>query len=248
MNYTKLATAKTPASIIFLLDASASMGERIGGQRKIDFVFDALRATLRRFVALSTKGEIVSPRYRVALIPYSDEAEILLDGFRNIKQLIKTGIPKLGIKKSTDTAAAFILAEELLKSEIDRIGNFPAPVVCHLTDGRYTGADPTKVVERIKNLFVDDGKTLVQNIFISGDVLVEPIADPKNWNGVLSEDQLKDDYAKMLFRQSSVLPDSFRQTLQNEGFNIFQGARMMLPGNSSKLVSLGFTMAGSTPI
>ncbi len=66
------ATAKTPALIIYLLDVSGSMDERLDGQPRIDHVNKALNGVLTQMVFRSTKGVVVSPRYRIALIAYSD--------------------------------------------------------------------------------------------------------------------------------------------------------------------------------
>ena len=92
MPYEVLATSKTPALIIYLLDVSASMSQPLGDRRRIDVVGDALQAALRTMVFRSTKGSRLSPRYRIAMIAYSDHVYDLLDGIKAVDQVVKVDL------------------------------------------------------------------------------------------------------------------------------------------------------------
>jgi hypothetical protein len=246
--YDLLATSKTPALIVYLLDVSGSMSEKLGSKRRIDVVMDALGAMLRQMVFRSTKGSRVAPRYRVAMYAYSDHVYDLLGGVKGVDQIAQLGVPELQTMRSTDTARGFAEVEKLLQRELPALRNCPAPLVCHMTDGEYTGADPEPIVRRIMNLAVPDGNVLVENIFISDNLLDEKIADPRQWGGVTPRTKLRNDYARKLRAMSSPLPAGYRSMMRESGYNIADDAVMMIPGMTPALVEMGFVMSMSTPI
>lgn len=248
MPYTLLATSKTPALIIYLLDVSGSMSEKLGNKRRMDVVMDALGAMLRQMVFRSTKGSRVAPRYRVAMYAYSDHVYDLLGGVKTVDQVAQLGVPELQTLRSTDTARGFAEIEKLLLRELPNLRDCPAPLVCHMTDGEYTGDDPQPIVRRIMNLSVPDGNVLVENIFISDNLLEEPIADPHQWGGVTARVKLRNDYARKLRAMSSPLPAGYRAMMREGGYHISDEAVMMIPGMSPALVEMGFVMSMSTPI
>lgn len=248
MPYDILATSKTPAPIIYLLDVSGSMGEKLGQKRRIDVVMDALGAMLKQMVFRSTKGSRVSPRYRVAMYAYSDHVYDLLGGIKGVDQIAQLGVPELSTMRSTDTARAFAQAEKLLQQELPALAHCPAPLVCHMTDGEYTGADPEPTVRRIMNMRVPDGNVLVENIFISDHILGERIADPKRWEGVRPKTKLNSDYARKLRAMSSPIPPGYRAMMREAGYEIADDALMMIPGMTPELVQMGFVMSMATPI
>src|SRR5439155_22762420 len=165
MPYSVLATSRTPALVIYVLDVSASMTQPLGGKRRIDVVMDALTVAIRQMVFRSTKGGRLSPRYRIAMLAYSDHVYDLLDGVRTVEEVAHLGVPDLSPMRTTDTAKAFAQAEKILQSELFNMIGGPAPLVCHMTDGEYTGDDPEPIVQRIMGLSVPDGNVLVENIF-----------------------------------------------------------------------------------
>lgn len=248
MPYNIQATAETPALIIYLLDVSVSMNQPLGRKRRVDVVSDALRVALRRLIFLSTKSGILSPRYRIAMLVYSDHVYELLNGIETIDQVARKGVPNLQLKRDTDTAHAFEVVEKLLQRELPSMRHCPAPLICHMTDGEYIGADPELIVRRIMDMRVPDGNVLVENIFVSDSIMPNPIADPKQWAGVLPNTTLVDDYAKKLRAISSPLPESYRMMMLEDGYHMAQGALMMLPGMSPELVEMGFVMSTATPV
>lgn len=248
MPYEILATSMTPALIIYLLDVSASMSRPLGTEKRIDVVTQALTAALQQMIFRSTKGARLSPRYNIAIYAYSDKVYDVLEGVRSIDEVAKKGVPKITTMRTTETAKAFRAALRILEAEIPKMAKHPAPVVCHLTDGEYTGEDPRPIVEKIKELSVPDGSVLVENIFISDEILSQSIQDPRQWKGVLPDTSLATDYAKMLRDISSPVPDSYRVLMLEMGFNISPGALMMIPGTSSELVEMGFQMSAATRV
>lgn len=249
MSYTTLADAQRPALVIYLLDVSASMEQKLGDKKRIEVATDALAAALRTMILRSTKGTRLSSRYRVAMFAYSDNTHDLLGGIKSIAEVAKKGVPKLSTMNLTNTADAFKAVEELLKRELPQLASSPAPLVCHLTDGMFNGEDPEPIVQRIKQMRVPDGHVLVENIFISDAILTKPIAAPHQWPGVRPNTALANEYATKLRAMSSPLPASYRDTMQEMGgYNMASDAVMMLPGISPELIKMGFVMSSSTPV
>ena len=73
MAYETLATGRKPALLIYLIDISISMRAKLEGIPKIEHVNQAIEKVLIQMVQRSTKGELVSPRYRLAMYAYSDQ-------------------------------------------------------------------------------------------------------------------------------------------------------------------------------
>jgi len=248
MPYEVLATSRTPALIIYLLDVSASMSQPLGDRRRIDVVMDALQATLRQMVFRCTKGSRLAPRYRIAMFAYSDHVYDLLGGIKSIAQVAPLGIPDLSPMRTTETAKAFVQAEKLLQAELPNMQNCPAPLVCHMTDGENTGDDPEPIIRRIMQMSVPDGHVLVENIFISDKILPRPVTDPYKWAGILPDTKLTEDYARKLRAMSAPVPDSYRQMMLEMGYNLDSKALMLLPGMNPELVAMGFQMSAATPV
>lgn len=249
MNYTIQASQRTPALIIYLIDISASMNMLMDGKRRIDIVFDALSLAIRQMVFRSTKGNRLTPRYRIAILAYSDDVYDLLNGIKGIDEIAAVGsLPDLTPKRFSDSAKAFLQAEKILHSELPRIQDCPAPLVCHMTDGVATGEDPEPIAKRIMSMSVPDGNVLVENIFISDHILNQPITQPRRWKGIHPDSELPDEHAVKLKHMSSVLPESYREMLIEADYLLKPGALMMLPGSCAELVSIGFQMSAATPV
>lgn len=246
--YSILATRNTPQLIIYLLDISASMEDPLGQRRRIDVVTNALTKALQKMIFRSTKGTAIAPRYRIAMLAYSDTVYDLLGGVKPISEIVKLGVPELKPLRWTNTSLAFTAAEKILKREIPSMGDCPAPLLCHVTDGEYNGDDPEPVAKRIMEMGVPDGSVLIENIFISDTVLKTPINDASSWSGITAGTELMDGYAQALRRMSSPIPETYRLMMQEEKYQLSKGAFMLLPGNSPDLVAMGFQMSGSTAI
>ncbi|MEC0373435.1 vWA domain-containing protein [Paenibacillus chibensis] len=249
MNYTIQASQRTPALIIYLIDISASMNMLMENTRRIDIVYEALSLAIRQMVFRSTKGNRLTPRYRIAILAYSDDVYDLLNGIKGIDEIAAVGtLPDLTPKRFSDSAKAFLQAERILQSELPHMQDCPAPLVCHMTDGVATGDDPEPIAKRIMSMSVPDGNVLVENIFISDHMLDQPILQPRRWKGILPETELQDEHAAKLRNMSSPLPESYREMLAEADYLLSPGALMMLPGSCSELVSIGFQMSAATPV
>ncbi|WP_424640718.1 vWA domain-containing protein [Embleya sp. AB8] len=96
-------------------------------------------------------------------------------------------------------------------------GGFP-PIVLNLTDGASTDGDPTSAAGSLASHFTADGAALLFNLHVSGTD-GRPVTFPDGDEG------LPDDYAKLLFGMSSVLPGHMRSYAASQGHRIGEAAR-----------------------
>ena len=249
MSYQIEATSTTPALVIYLLDISYSMAKPLDGsdgKRRIDIVSDALESALRQMVYRSTKGKRVSPRYRVAMFAYNKDVWDILGSVKTVSEVAQYGVPELTPASVTNTAAGFAQVKRLLQSELPVMQNCPAPLVCHMTDGEYTGNDPTSIVKEIMSMKVPDGNVLVENIFISNDILSEPIKDISWWPGINATTKLNNKYARKLRELSSPIPPNIHEVMVEDGFHLDEDAIMLFPGINREMVAMGFQVSGAT--
>lgn len=95
MTYSAVATSTTPVLIIYLLDISGSMSQMLGDKRRVEIVSDALQEIATEMVARSTKGEIVAPRYRLAIYAYESQVHDILGGIKPLINSSVTAFPNL---------------------------------------------------------------------------------------------------------------------------------------------------------
>ncbi len=258
--YIAEANSGFPALIIYLIDVSGSMSDtmssRNGPKKRIEVAEENFRKAIQTMNARSMRGDIISPRYRIALYIYSDKVHDVYSGAKSIAEVMKTGIPDISADKATNTKAAFIEAKKLLERELPKMqvgvpgsqDTFPAPLVCHLTDGEFSsGCDPTSVVKEIMNMRVPDGHVLVENIYIS-DKPVDLPEDLSTWEGFPFSINFPDNpYANKLLSLSSAVPASYAQTMSKKSdYQIGAGTAMLYPGTSVDLVRLAFQVSCAT--
>jgi uncharacterized protein YegL len=248
MFYTQPATSLAPALVIYLIDASYSMNDPCGRTTKIDMVNKALREAIQDMVRRSMSNGVVQPRYKVAIFAYSTKVLDLLNGFCDLPDLVKYGMPTISADGDTDTAAGFSAVETLLQTQLPEFQASPAPLVCHLTDALITTGDPVSVVQRIQAMAVNDGPVLVENVYMADKMLHTPVVNWSEWSGLLKPKQLKNPYARFLFHLSSPLPDSYRQNINNYGYHLQKGAALFFPGTQTELVRLAFAISTATQL
>jgi len=257
--YEAMATSKTPALIIYLLDVSGSMGEEmdatVGRMRKIDVLPRVLKKAAKVMVRRATKGETMSARYRVGMFAYSSKVEpVYKDDNGNCKiwpitDIGQVGVPKIfNLQDTTDTYSGFLAVKRLLEQEIPKLpSESPAPLVCHLTDGHFTTQDPSPIVNEIKQLRVNDGFVLLENIYISSRLQVST-TNAEEWSGFRASDNIGDEYGNRLLEMSSPLPGSYYKEIHPLYPNFSVDSKMMFPGVNEDFVSLAFVMSTSTKV
>ena len=110
------------------------------------------------------------------------------------------------------------LAQGLLKEFLGRFPRCYPPLVINLTDGAATDGKPEPLAETIRGQTSADGNVLLFNTHLS-DKTMRPIEFPDR------EEGLPDEYARSLFRMSSVLPAKLQQSAKAEGFVVSPQSR-----------------------
>ena len=96
--------------------------------------------------------------------------------------------------------------------------SFP-PVCIHITDGEATDGDPAPTMRSIREISTVDGAALLFNVHLSANGQARPVAFP------CDAESLPDDYARMLFHGSSMLPASMAEMAQERGYRLGANAR-----------------------
>ena len=87
------------------------------------------------------------------------------------------------------------------------------PTILHVTDGESTDGDPEEIARHLTQIRTNDGGSLMFNIHVSS-LGAAAIRFPSIISG------LPDDYAKLLFRMSSQLPEHLVKFAQEGGNNV----------------------------
>jgi hypothetical protein len=122
----------------------------------------------------------------------------------------------------------------------------PAPLVCHLTDARFSTDNPSSVVKRIQSMRFSDGPVLVEHVYMVEDILRQPVQDWHEWSGTLKPNDITDIHARRLFHLSSPLPQTYRQNINDYGYRLQRGAQLFFSGTHPDLVKLAFAMSAGT--
>lgn len=254
MAYTAEISRTNPSCFVFLIDQSGSMAEPFGGQtdkKKAHEVATAINRLLQTLVLRCAKGQEVLDRFHVAVIGYgAKKAAPAWGGALAGKTLVPVSVlaanplrVELRVKKVDDGTGG--LTEQKVKFPVwfdpaangqtpmceafdvawnslnDFVGKYPVcfpPIVINLTDGKATDGDPEPHARCVRDLASRDGNVLLFNVHLSS-LADQPIqlAD--------REAELPDDFARLLFRMSSVLPPSMRETARREGYLVSEQTR-----------------------
>src|SRR5262249_49909950 len=167
-------------------------------------------------------GQILVPISQLAMFPLRVEQRTkrVPDGAGGlVEQTVKFPIwfePAANGK--TPMCAALDLAWNSLTDFLGRYpGGYP-PIVINITDGRASDGNPAAHPQCNRDLASRDGNVLLFNVHLSARP-EKPIELPDQ------EEGLPDDYAKLLFRMSSVLPPQLLETAQREGYRISDNTR-----------------------
>lgn len=242
------ATSITPGIIIFVMDSSASMAEEISGVKKVEILSRAVNSAIQRMVMRSIKGNTITPRFRIGLITYADEVFDIFNGIQAIDSVANIGIPELTPNGATDTARAFKYVLGVLEREIPNVMDGPAPLICHITDGEYTGENPSAIAKKIMSLEVAAGNVLLSHIYIHESFREHRVFDSWNWRGFTDKNQLTSTYATFLYKISSPIPDSYRSELVLRGYDLASGARLLFPGYKQDFLNIGIESSVALPV
>ena len=207
------------ALVVYLIDQSGSMAEAwTNGDSKATEVAKLLNENINSMILECKKGGEVRDYFDIAAIGYgSDVGSTLhgtLRGHRTVSttELYDTPLSNSGeaatyieassSRGGTDMATAFREAAAICSEwSAAHQSSFP-PTVLHITDGEYTGENPTTAANELKAVSTTDGATLLWNIHISSSG-GSPIVMPTSGDALSGK-------AKELFDISSAIPTGSR--------------------------------------
>lgn len=251
--YTAEISRANPTCFVFLLDCSGSMGDAWGGSKersKAQKCADIINRLLYDTVLRCSKGESVYNYFEVAVLGYGVSVGSVLGGGLSNREVVPiSDIANSPLrmeersKKVPDGAGGLVestvrfpiwvdpvaaggtpMCEALSKAQsiaarfvAGHQGCFP-PAVFNITDGESTDGDPTGQAQDLKTVASSDGATLLFNLHISsapGDAIVFPD----------SETGLPDEWARLLFRAASPLPDIMKKLAATKGYRVSASSR-----------------------
>ena len=257
MPYSAEISRANPGCILFLIDQSASMEEPLEQGTKAGEVADILNRTLRELIVRCGREEGVRDYFEVGVIRYNgagatdalegrlgpstlnpishleahpirveNRARKVPDGAGGLVE-VQTTFPVWFEPMSdggTPMHEGLTLAGRTLLDWCDAHPSSFPPVVIHLTDGMPTDGTPEQVErvgEHLRQISTEDGEALLMNIHVSG-VAARPALFPD------SDADLADDYARMLFRMASVLPETMRKEATSRGYDVNEASRAFM--------------------
>lgn len=254
MPYITEVSRVNPSCFLFLIDQSGSMTDSFGvgeaNRKKADGVADAVNRLLQNLVIKCAKSEGVRDYYHVGVVGYGEHVGPAFSGSlsgRNLVPISEIANTPARVeertKKVDDGAGGIIdqpikfpvwfdpvanggtpMCQALSRAQIilqEWLNQHPTcfpPIVINITDGEATDGDPIGPANSLKALSSNDGEILLFNIHLSSHH-ASPIQFPDN------EENLPDQYARLLFSMSSPLPDYMRGIAQQEGFGVSENTR-----------------------
>lgn len=252
MSYTAEISRSNPTAFLFLVDQSGSMdGQMSSGRSKAQQVADVLNRTLATMITRCTKAEGTRNFFHIGVIGYGANGGY--NGFQGalgssilnpISAIEASPLKIEERKKKVDDGAGGVVeqpikfpvwfephssggtpmcqaitkaAEELVAWCDSHPGCYP-PTVLHITDGESTDGDPEQIGSQLRQIQTNDGAVLMFNLHVSTSG-ANSIEFPASQSG------LPDEYAKLLFRMSSQLPEHLIRAAQEKGFTVGMESR-----------------------
>jgi len=252
MTYSAEISRSNPTAFLFLIDQSGSMSDKMSsGRSKAQQVADVLNRTLATLITRCTKSEGTRDYFEIGVIAYG--ASGAYNGFSGalsssilhpisaiessplrIEERYKKvddgagGIIEQPIKfpiwfepqssGGTPMCQAITSAAVELVSWCDSHPDCYPPTVLHITDGESTDGSPEQLSSQLKQIQTNDGQVLLFNLHVSSKE-DSPVEFPS------AESGLADDFAKLLFRMSSQLPEHLIRFAQEKGFQVGMESR-----------------------
>jgi len=254
MPYQAEISRKNPSCLLFLIDQSGSMSDPFGGgepnKQKADQVAVIMNRWLQNLVIKCAKSEGVRDFYYIGVIGYGNSVGPAFAGslaehdLVPISQIADSPMRIEERKKKVDDGAGG-LVEQSFKFPIwfDSVANggtpmcqalskakkivqdwlskhpscFP-PIVINITDGEATDGNPSEAANEIRELSNADGNVLLFNVHLSS-TQADPIEFPD------SDSSLPDDFARLLFNMSSILPPHIQNAAKEYENKITEASR-----------------------
>ncbi|WP_186032261.1 VWA domain-containing protein [Burkholderia gladioli] len=266
MAYQAAIQRSDPTALLFLLDQSRSMEDKMAGSErtKAQFVADVLNRTLANLIVRCRKSDGVRDYFDVGVLGYGGDS--VSNGFHGA--LSQAPLQRISLiegsplrieerKKKVDDGAgglveqstkfpvwfepkadggtpmraAILAAAEALAGWCDAHPKSYPPTVLHVTDGESTDGDPEELADTLRQFQTEDGNVLLLNLHVSSRE-GQPLVFPASENG------LPDQYAKLLFRMSSQLPEHLVRFAQEKGVAAsFESRGFMFNADAEQIVN-----------
>lgn len=241
-----------PTCFLFVIDQSGSMDERTeSGRSKAQFVADVLNKTIYTLVTNCSKADGVRNYFDLGVLAYSGSSvetgfggplsaaiahpiNLIGDNPLRIEERVKKvddgagGIVDQKTKfpiwfdpqssGGTPMRAALTKAMQVIADWCDAHPHSYPPTILHVTDGQSTDGAPEEIADGLRQLSTNDGQCLLFNLHVTvggGQEVLFP----------MSETGLLDEYSRMLFRMSSLLPKHLAKFAGDKGYSIHEGSR-----------------------
>jgi hypothetical protein len=253
MPYASEISRTNPTCFLFLVDQSSSMLEAFGRQpekKKADGVADAINRLLQNLVLKCAKSGGVRDYFHVGLIgyggrvgpafggPLAGQPLVPVSSLANSPLRVEQRTRKVDdgagglVEQSfkfpvwfeaaavgrTPMCQALALAKQYLEVFLSQFPACYPPLVINVTDGMSTDGDPLPAAKALRDLASADGPALQFNAHVSANQ-AHPVEFPA------AEEGLPDNFAKLLFRMSSVLPPRLAEAARAEGYPAGPGTR-----------------------
>jgi hypothetical protein len=254
MAYSAEISRTNPTCFLFLVDQSESMSDPFGGEagnrKKSEGVADAINRLLQTLVLRCAKSEGVRDYFHVGVIGYGSRVGSAFGGALSGQRFVPISAianqplrVEQRMKKVDDGAGGLVeqsskfpiwfepvadgptpmcealrLAQGIVSEFISRAAHCFPPLIVNITDGEANDGNPEPVAEVIKQMGSSDGQALLFNAHLSSR-RERPFEFPSVGDG------LPDEFARMLFRMSSPLPERMCEVAQKEGLPVVAGSR-----------------------
>lgn len=246
MAYDAEISRSNPTALLFIVDQSGSMDDKMSTDRtKAQQVADVLNRSLYNLITRCTKGDGTRNYFDIGVIGYGHKGAY--NGFQgslgaailnSIANIESSPLRVEDRKKKVDDGAGGLvevatkfpvwfeaqasggtpMCEALTKAAEELVGwcdahpdSYP-PTILHITDGESTDGSPEMIAEQLKMISTSNGNVILLNLHVSNSSF-NSITFPD------SESNLADEYSKMLFRMSSILPEHLVLAAKDEGYN-----------------------------
>jgi hypothetical protein len=139
----------------------------------------------------------------------------------------------------TPMCQALTKARSILQDWLQQHPTCFPPIVINITDGEATDGEPLPNAEAVQSLTSNDGNVVLFNVHVSSQKAA-PIEFPHN------DSALPDQFAKMLFRMSSVLPTYMQAMARQEGIAATETTRGFV-FNADMVAVIRFLDIGTRP-
>lgn len=264
MTYAAQISRSTPSAFLFVVDQSGSMADKMpNGKSKAEFVADALNRTLANLITRCSKSEGVRDYFDIGVLGYGGSG--VSNGFSGVlgeqilnpisaieRHPVRTesrkrkvddgvgGIVEVDMKFSvwfqakagggTPMRAALTRAAEELVAWCDAHPDSYPPTILHVTDGESTDGSPEDIAAHLGEIQTGDGAILIFNLHVSalGSDAIRFATE---------ESGLPDQFARLLYRMSSVLPPHLRDFAKEKGHQLGADARgFMFNADAAEIV------------